>query len=55
MATVNTYLDLHCQACEDPAYRQRIDEIEKRGRVYYKALDYKKTMGRRGQTERRPI
>jgi hypothetical protein len=51
MATVNTYLDLHCQACEDPAYRQRISEIEQRGRVYYKAVDFKK---KPGPTERRP-
>lgn len=51
MATVNTYLQLHSDACEDPAYRQRISEIEQRGRIYYKALDFKKNLG---QTERRP-
>lgn len=50
-ATVNTYLQLHADACEDPAYRQRISEIEQRGLVYYKALDFKKNHGR---TERRP-
>ena len=51
MASVNTYLDLHGEACEDPAYRQRISEIEERGRIYYKALDFKKNPGR---IERRP-
>lgn len=51
MATVNTYLTLHADACEDPAYRERIHEIEQRGRVYYKAVDFKKNLGR---TERRP-
>lgn len=50
-ATVNTYLDLHGEACEDPAYRERISEIEQRGRIYYKALDFKKKPGR---IERRP-
>ena len=49
--TVNTYLDLHTSACEDPAYRERISEIEQRGRIYYKALDFKK---KPGQRERRP-
>jgi hypothetical protein len=48
---VNTYLDLHASACEDPAYRERISEIEERGRIYYKALDFKK---KPGQIERRP-
>ena len=51
VATVNTYLDLHCQACENRAYRQRISEIEQRGRIYYKAVDFKKKPGR---IERRP-
>lgn len=51
MATVNTYLALHAKACEDAAYRERITEIEQRGRVYYKALDFKKKHGR---IERRP-
>lgn len=51
MATVNTYLTLHADACEDPAYRERLHEIEQRGRVYYKAVDFKKNLGR---TERRP-
>lgn len=51
MATVNTYLTLHADACEDPAYRERIHEIEQRGSVYYKAVDFKKNLGR---TERRP-
>ena len=52
VATVNTHLKLHTDACEDPAYRERIAEIEQRGRVYYKAVDFKKNLG---QTERRPI
>jgi hypothetical protein len=52
VATVNTYLKLHTEACEDPAYRERIAEIEQRGRVYYKSVDFKKNLG---QTERRPI
>jgi hypothetical protein len=51
MATVNTYLDLHGEACENAAYRERISEIEQRGRIYYKALDFKKKPGR---IERRP-
>lgn len=51
MATVNTYLELHTNACENPAYRERISEIEQRGRIYYKALDFKKKPGR---IERRP-
>jgi tRNA(Leu) C34 or U34 (ribose-2'-O)-methylase TrmL len=50
-ATVNTYLELHGNACEDAAYRERISEIEQRGRIYYKALDFKKKPGR---IERRP-
>jgi tRNA(Leu) C34 or U34 (ribose-2'-O)-methylase TrmL len=51
MATVNTYLELHAEACENAAYRERISEIEQRGRIYYKALDFKKKPGR---IERRP-
>lgn len=50
LSTVNTYLELHTNACEDPAYRKRISEIEERGRIYYKALDFKK---KPGQIERR--
>lgn len=48
--TVNTYLGLHTDACQDPTYRERIAEIEERGRVYYKDVDFKK---KRGQSERR--
>lgn len=51
LSTVNTYLGLHTSACENPAYRERISEIEQRGRIYYKALDFKK---KPGQIERRP-
>ena len=51
VATVNTCLELHTQACEDPDYRQRIAEIEARGRIYYKAVDFKKSLG---LTKRRP-
>lgn len=51
LATVNTYLTLHTDACENPAYRDRISEIEQRGRIYYKSVDFKKNLGR---TERRP-
>jgi len=43
--TVNTYLGLHTEACEDPAYRERISEIEERGRIYYKNVDFKKKPG----------
>lgn len=50
LSTVNTYLELHTTACEDPEYRKRISEIEQRGRIYYKALDFKK---KPGQIERR--
>ncbi len=50
LATVNTYLQLHTDSCEDPDYRERISEIEKQGRVYYKAVDFKK---KPGQIERR--
>jgi hypothetical protein len=51
VATVNTYLALHTDACEDPSYRERISEIEQRGLIYYKSVDFKKNLGR---TERRP-
>jgi len=51
VATVNTYLALHTDACEDPSYRERIAEIEQRGLIYYKSVDFKKNLG---QTERRP-
>lgn len=50
VATVNTYLQLHTDSCEDPDYRERISEIEQQGRVYYKAIDFKK---KPGQIERR--
>lgn len=50
VATVNTYLKLHTDSCEDPDYRERISEIERQGRVYYKAVDFKK---KPGQIERR--
>lgn len=43
--TVNTYLGLHTDACEDPAYRERISQIEERGRAYYKTVDFKKKLG----------
>ena len=52
VATVNTYLQLHTDSCEDPDYRERISEIEQQGRVYYKAVDFKKKLG---QIERRTI
>lgn len=48
--TVNTYLGLHTDACDDPAYRERIAEIEERGRIYYKNVDFKKN---HGQSKRR--
>ena len=51
LSTVNTYLELHTSACDNPAYRERISEIEQRGRIYYKDVDFKKNAG---QTERRP-
>ncbi len=47
--SVNTYLDLHTDACENPAYRERITEIEKRGRIYYKNVDFKKNPGLTGR------
>ena len=47
--TVNTYLQLHTEACEDPAYRERITEIEERGRIYYKNVDFKKKHGLNGR------
>ncbi len=37
--TVNTYLGLHSEWCDNPAYRDRIIEIEERGRIYYKNVD----------------
>lgn len=43
--TVNTYLGLHSEWCECPAYRDRIIEIEERGRIYYKNVDFKKKPG----------
>ncbi len=48
--TVNTYLSLHTDWCECPAYRDRILEIEERGRIYYKNVDFKK---KHGPSERR--
>lgn len=45
LSTVNSYLEIHTTACEDPAYRERISEIEERGRIYYKALDSQKKSG----------
>lgn len=50
VATVNTYLDLHTTACQDHSYRDRLAQIEERGRIYYKRVDFKKKFGR---TERR--
>jgi len=49
--TVNTYLELHAEACEDAAYRERISEIEERGRIYYKAWDFKKAWADRKEAE----
>lgn len=49
--SVNTYLELHTKACEHPDYRERISEIEERGRIYYKNVDFKK---KHGLTEKRP-
>lgn len=43
--TVNTYLGLHSEWCQDPAYTERIVEIEERGRIYYKNVDFKKKLG----------
>ena len=43
--TVNTYLGLHIDACENPSYRERLSEIEERGRIYYKNVDFKKNRG----------
>lgn len=43
--TVNTYIALHTDSCEDPAYRERIAEIEERSRIYYKNVDFKKNLG----------
>lgn len=49
--TVNTYLGLHTDACADPAYRERLSQIEERGLAYYKTVDYKK---KHGLSARRP-
>jgi len=51
VSAVNTYLQVHTQACEDPRYREKISQIEERGRLYWEAMDAKKNPG---QTERRP-
>ena len=50
VSAVNTYLEVHTQACEDPRYREQISQIEERGRLYWEAMDAKKNSGR---TERR--
>lgn len=50
--TVQTYLDLHTQACADPRYRERLAQIEERGRIYWEAVDFKKNPGR---TRRRTL
>ena len=47
--SVNTYLGVHTDACENPAYRERITEIEERGRIYYKNVDFKKNLGLTGR------
>ena len=44
---VNTCLEIHTAACEKPAYRERVEGIEERGRVYYKNIDFKKNTGRK--------
>lgn len=49
--TVNTYLGLHTEACADPAYRERLAQIEERGLAYYKTVDFKK---KHGLSARRP-
>lgn len=49
--TVNTYLGLHTDACADPAYRERLSQIEERGLAYYKTVDFKK---KHGLSARRP-
>jgi len=51
VSAVNTYLEVHTQACEDSRYREKIAQIEERGRLYWEAMDAKKNPGR---TERRP-
>jgi hypothetical protein len=51
ISTVNTYLEIHHQACEDPRYREDLSQIEQRGRIYWEALDFKKRLG---LTEKRP-
>lgn len=51
VSTVNTYLEVHTQACQDPRYREKISQIEERGRIYWEALDFKKNPGR---SRRRP-
>jgi len=43
--TVNTYLGLHSEWCQYPEYKDRIVEIEERGRIYYKNVDFKKNLG----------
>ena len=50
VATVNCYLELHADACENRSYREKINEIEQRGRIYHKNVDFKKKLG---PTERR--
>jgi hypothetical protein len=50
--SVNTYLELHTKACEYPDYRERISEIEERGRIYYKNVDFKKKHGLTGRRQR---
>jgi len=49
LATVDTYLDLHSEACQNPQYREQISHIEERGRIYWEALDFKKNGGRTGR------
>jgi len=50
--TVNTYLGLHSEWCDYPAYRDRIVEIEERGRIYYKNVDFKKKHGLSGRRQK---
>jgi len=50
--SVNTYLNLHTEACEYPDYRERITEIEERGRIYYKNVDFKKKPGLTGRRQK---
>jgi len=49
LSAVNTYLEVHHQACEDPRYREKISQIEERGRLYWEATDFKKNPGRTGR------